>query len=47
VVLLVHETTLLNYGTTPQKPGMGTVQVKNREESLLHPSGAFPPERVN
>jgi Transposase DNA-binding len=47
VVLLVQETTLLNYGTTPQKPGMGTVQVKSREEDLLHPTVAFTPARVN
>jgi Transposase DNA-binding len=47
VVWLVQDTTFLNYGTTRQKPGMGTVKVKNREESRLHPSVAFTPERVN
>jgi Transposase DNA-binding len=47
VVLLVQDTTFLNYGTTQQKPGMGTVQVKSREEYLLHPTVAFTPERVN
>jgi hypothetical protein len=30
VVLLVQDTTFLNYGTTRQKPGMGTVKVKSR-----------------
>lgn len=47
VVLRVQDTTFLNYGTTQQKPGMGTVKVKNREEYLLHPTVAFTPERVN
>jgi hypothetical protein len=47
VVVRVQETTFLNYGTTPQQPGMGTVKVKNREEYRLHPSVAFTPERVN
>jgi hypothetical protein len=47
VVLLVQDTTFLNYGTTRQKPGMGTVKVKSREEYLLPPSVAFTPERVN
>ena len=47
VVLLVQATTFLNYGTTRQKPGMGTVKVKSREEYLLHPTVAFTPERIN
>jgi hypothetical protein len=47
VVLLVQETTFLNDGTTQQKPGMGTVKVKSREEYLLHPTVAFTPARVN
>jgi hypothetical protein len=47
VVLLVQDTTFLHDGTTRQKPGMGTVKVKSREEYLLHPSVAFTPERVN
>jgi hypothetical protein len=47
VVLLVHDTTFLNDGTTQQKPGMGTVKVKSRAESLRHPTVAFTPERVN
>jgi Transposase DNA-binding len=47
VVLLVQDTTFLNYGTTQQKPGMGTVKVKSREEYLLHPTVAFTPARAN
>jgi hypothetical protein len=47
VVLLVQDTTFLNYGTTQQKPGMGTVKVKSRDEYLLHPTVAFTPERIN
>jgi hypothetical protein len=47
VVLLVQDTTLLNYGTTQPKAGMGTVKIKTREEYLLHLTVAFTPERVN
>jgi len=47
VVLLVPDTTFLNYGTTQPKAGMGTVKIKTREEYLLHPTVAFTPERVN
>jgi hypothetical protein len=47
VVLLGQETTFLNDGTTRQKPGMGTVKVKSREEYLLHPTVAFTPERIH
>lgn len=47
VVLLVQDTTFLDYGTTQPKTGMGTVKVKKREEYLLHPTVAFIPERVN
>jgi hypothetical protein len=47
VVLLVQDTTFLDYGTTQPKAGMGTVKVKVREEYLLHPTVAFTPERVN
>ena len=47
VVLLVQDTTFLNYGTTQPKAGMGTVKIKTREEYLLHPTVAFTPERVN
>jgi Transposase DNA-binding/Transposase Tn5 dimerisation domain len=47
VVLLVQDTTFLNYGTTPPKAGMGTVKITTREEYRLHPTVAFTPERVN
>src|SRR5262245_3849391 len=47
VVLLVQDTTFLNYGTTRPKAGMGTVKIKTREEYLLHLTVAFTPERVN
>ena len=45
-MLLVQETTFLDYGTTPPKAGLGTVQVKKRKEYLLHPTVALTPERV-
>jgi len=32
VVLLVQNTTFLNYGTLQAKKGVGTVQVKSRQE---------------
>ena len=47
VVLWVQDTSFLNYGTLRPKPGMGTVKDKLREESLLHLTVAFTPERVN
>lgn len=47
VVLLVQDTTFLNYGTLRPKPGMGTVKEKRREEYLLPLTVAFTPERVN
>jgi hypothetical protein len=47
VVLLVQDTTFLNYGTIQPKAGMGTVKIKTREEYLLHLTVAFTPERVN
>jgi Transposase DNA-binding len=47
VVLLVQDTTFLDYGTTQPKKGMGTVQSKVREEDLRHPTGAFTPARMN
>ena len=46
VVLLVQDTTFLNYGTTQPKAGMGTVKIKKREEYLLHATVAFTPERM-
>jgi len=47
VVLLVQDTTFLNYGTLRPKPGVGTVKDRTREEYLLHLTVAFTPERVN
>jgi hypothetical protein len=47
VVLLVQDTTLLDYGTTQPKKGMETVKIKVREEYLLYPTVAFTPERMN
>jgi hypothetical protein len=47
VVILVQDTTFLNYGTTQPKAGMGPVKIKTRDESLLHLTVAFTPERVH
>jgi len=47
VVLLVQDTTFLNYGTLSPKTGVGTVKERRREEYLLHLTVAFTPERVN
>src|SRR5262249_43539230 len=47
VVLLVQDTTFLNYGTLRPKTGVGTVKDRAREEYLLHLTVAFTPERVN
>jgi hypothetical protein len=47
VVLLVQDTTFLNYGTIQPKAGMGTIKIKTRAEYLLHLTVAFTPERVN
>ncbi len=47
VVLLVQDTTFLNYGTLHPREGMGTVKDRLREEYLLHLTVAFTPERVN
>jgi IS4 transposase len=47
VVLLVQDTTFLNYGTLRPKTGVGTVKERIREEYLLHLTVAFTPERVN
>ena len=47
IVLLVQDTTFLNYGTTQPKAGMGTVKIKTREEYLLHPTVVFTPVRIN
>jgi len=47
VVLLVQDTTFLNYGTLHPREGVGTVKERLREEYLLHLTVAFTPERVN
>jgi Transposase DNA-binding len=47
VVLLVQDSTFLDYGTTQPKVGMGPVKIKVRDEYLWHPTVAFTPERVN
>jgi hypothetical protein len=47
VVLVVQDTTFLNYGTLQPKEGVGTVKDRAREEYLLHLTVAFTPERVN
>src|SRR4051812_22672310 len=47
VVLLVQDTTFLNYGMQRPKKGVGTVKEKLREEYLLHLVVAFTPQRVN
>jgi hypothetical protein len=46
-VLLVQDTTSLNYGTLQPKQGVGTVKEKVREEYLLHLTVAFTPGRMN
>jgi hypothetical protein len=47
VVVSVPDPTLLDDGTTHPKSGMGTVKLKARDESLLHPTVACTPERMN
>jgi hypothetical protein len=47
VVLLVQDTTFLEYGITQSKPGFGTMKVTEHEQYLLHPTVAFTPERLN
>jgi hypothetical protein len=47
VVWLVQDPTFLHDGTTQPKAGMGTAKINTREEYLLHPTGAFTPERVH
>ena len=47
VVLLVQDTTHLDYGRREPKPGIGTVKVKRREDYQCHPTVAFTPARVN
>ncbi len=47
VVLLVPDTTFLHDGTPQPTAGMGTGKSKTRDASLLQPTVAFTPERVN
>jgi hypothetical protein len=47
VVLLVQDTSFLNYGTLQPKAGRETVKKRTREEYLLHATMAFTLERVN
>ena len=47
VVLIVQDTTFLEYIKDVMEKGMGTLRETSREEHLLHPSVAFTPARVN
>jgi Transposase DNA-binding/Transposase Tn5 dimerisation domain len=47
VVLLVQDTTFLEYIKDVVGKGLGTLRETSREEHLLHPSVAFTPGRVN
>jgi hypothetical protein len=47
VVWLVHDTTLLDDGTTQPQPGRGTVKLKVRDASLRQPTVALTPARIN
>ena len=47
VVLLVQDTTFLEYGVTQGKPGFGTLKVTEHDQYLLHPTVALTPERLN
>jgi len=47
VVLLVQDTTFLEYIKDLVSKGMGTLRETSRDEHLLHPSVAFTPTRVN
>jgi transposase-like protein/transposase Tn5 family protein len=47
VVLIVQDTTFLEYIKDVMGKGMGTLRETSREEHLLHPSVAFTPTRVN
>jgi hypothetical protein len=46
VVLLGQDPTFLDDGTTQPKQGRGTVKLKVRDASLLHPPVALSAERV-
>jgi Transposase DNA-binding/Transposase Tn5 dimerisation domain len=47
VVLIVQDTTFLEYIKNGEGKGLGTLRETSREEHLLHPSVAFTPARVN
>lgn len=47
VVLLVQDTTFLEYGISQGKPGFGTLKETEHEQYLLHPTVVFTPERLN
>src|SRR5262249_27180933 len=47
VVLIVQDTTFLEYIKDVVGKGMGTLRETSRDEHLLHPSVAFTPGRVN
>ena len=47
VVLIVQDTTFLEYIKDGMGKGLGTLRETIREEHLLHPSVAFTPARVN
>jgi hypothetical protein len=47
VVLIVQDTTFLEYLKDRHPKGVGTLREQRRTEYLLHPSVAFTPQRVN
>jgi Transposase DNA-binding/Transposase Tn5 dimerisation domain len=47
VVLIVQDTTFLEYIKDVKGKGVGTLRETSRDEHLLHPSVAFTPTRVN
>jgi hypothetical protein len=47
VVWIVQDTTCLEYVKTIARHGVGTLRRTAKDAYLLHPSGAFTPERVN
>jgi hypothetical protein len=46
VVLLVNDTTELDFSTQPHKQGTGTLTYKNQRGYYLHPTLAYTPEKV-
>jgi hypothetical protein len=47
IMLLGQDTTFLDDGTTQPQQGLGAVQIKVREEDLLHPTVAVTAARMN